>query len=271
MRNLRLAILLVGISILALLDFRLIPGPFFRDQEIFSGISSYLVLILVSYGAINLLGLPTLEYFGWPKFNTKTFFAIIVFAPFILHPFLTGRLEAKKLSIAIPGIVFLLCIGIGEEFFCRGIVYGLLKKHDRRYAIYISSFLFGLMHLNLYTGKYWDPWAAYWHVISAFGFGLTACALMLVTRSIWIAALFHAIRDVGVVFEKPQDASDSGDISIGFWDGLSMPFGQLVGDIVFVAILLWMKRGPTMPKWLLRICIRLKLIYDPSIPRIHEG
>jgi membrane protease YdiL (CAAX protease family) len=177
----------------------------------------------------------------------------------------------KPWKVAVPGIIFLLSIGFGEELVARGFIYGVLKRRSHKAAIFVSSFFFGLMHLNLYTGSDWDPWLAYWHVMSAFCFGFLMCAIMIATRSIWVAVLVHALMDWSVVFDKtPPKLADNPPISYPFWEGLTSPFSDFV-MILFPALLILFFSKPRkiwVPRWLkglaIRLAIKLKLVDESS-------
>ena len=260
MRNLKLPVTLVATSALVLLVFRIFPETFLKSIPFLSGIISYTIIALVTYVVIYLLGLPTLEYFGRPKFNLRTLFAVVAVVPLLSQPFIAGNLESKKISVAIMGSIFIVLIGCGEELFSRAFTFGILRRFGKKRAMFFSSLLFGLMHLNLYTGANWDPWIAYWHVMSAFGFGLIACSLMLTTRNIWIPILFHAIRDVTVAFEKPVKPSTGGDSSIDFFSGIKHPLSTLLFDLILVYILLWIGRDHSLPRWMYRLMIKWKLV-----------
>lgn len=260
MKTLRLPVALVITSALVLLVLRILPESFLKSIPFLSGIISYTIIALIAYVCVYLLGLPTLEYFGRPKFNLKTLFAVIAVVPLLSQPFFSGNLESKKISVAIMGSIFIFMIGCGEELFSRAFTFGILRRFGKKRAMFFSSLLFGLMHLNLYIGANWDPWLAYWHVMSAFGFGLIACSLMLTTRNIWIPIFFHAIRDVGVAFEKPAKPSTGGDSTIHFFSGLVSPLSTLLFDLILVYILLWIARDHSLPRWMYRLMIKWKLV-----------
>ena len=162
--------------------------------------------------------------------------------------------------MAIRRLIFLFAIGFGEEMLSRGLIFGVVRKFGRGWAIVISSFLFGLLHLNLYLGSRCDAWLAYWHVMDAFAFGIFACALMIVTRSIWVAVVFHAISDWGIVFDKVSpDTSSLEEWNPSLWEGLTSPFFNGVMLIGAAMLLLWLDQG-TVPKWIKRVALKWKLV-----------
>ncbi|MDO4608582.1 MAG: type II CAAX endopeptidase family protein [Clostridia bacterium] len=76
-----------------------------------------------------------------------------------------------------------------EEFACRGIVLGLLKKHGEGFAIITSSVIFGIMHGN------------FEQIPFAIMVGLILGYIYVKTGSIWTCVAVHAVNNaVSVVF-----------------------------------------------------------------------
>lgn len=76
-----------------------------------------------------------------------------------------------------------------EEFACRGIVLGLLKKHGEGFAIIVSSIVFGIMHGNFEQ----IPFAVL--------VGLILGYIYVKTNSIWISIAVHCANNaVSVIF-----------------------------------------------------------------------
>ena len=260
MRNLRLVLSLVGISIFALLILDFGPGNWLSDVNFAEGSVNYLVMGLIFFITVYFVGSESLEYFRLPRFHFKTALAILIASIFVIRQISNSDNVSLSAWSATCGIIFLLLLGFGEEMLSRGLIFGALHKYGLWKAIFGSSFLFGLLHLNVYIGKYWDPWQAYWHVMSAFGFGIFVCALMIVTRSIWVVVIYHALFDWGVVFDKAQEpliGRQDWDVSI--WGGISSPFLNLAISIGFAALLLRLDRGG-VPRWAARLAIKWKLV-----------
>lgn len=260
MRNLRLGLVLIGLSLFALLLLRNLPELWSDDEYFANSIFSYVVLGLVFYFAVYFLGLPSLEYFRLPRFHYMTLVALLVALTFGTRGF--GNSESPHLDtwVAVGGVALLLAIGFGEEMFSRAFTFGVLSKFGNLRAIFFSSTLFGLMHLNLYLGYDWDPWEAYWHVMSATAFGVFACSLMIVTRSIWLAVLFHGLSNWSIVFDiSGESTSGRQDWGMGLWEGLTLPFGSAGLYIGCALVLMWMNRG-IVPNWVYRLALRWKLV-----------
>ena len=259
MRNMRMWASLIGVSVFAVTILRYFPGSWLSDKYFLNGILGYVPVILIFFSAVYFFGLPTLQYFRLPRLSLKTVFAILVASPLAIGSlFHTGN-EYKSWKLTICGAIFVLCIGFGEEMLSRGFVYGVLSKFGRYKAMFASSLMFGLMHINIYFPGHLG-WVTYWHVMSTFGFGLIMCALMIVTRSIWVPVIFHALADWTVPFEKraPTSVEDTvNDASV--WDHLISPLFELSFSIVGVILILLINRAQPA-KWMYRIALKWKLI-----------
>ncbi len=79
--------------------------------------------------------------------------------------------------------------GLMEEFACRGLILGLLRKYGDGFAILVSAMLFGLMHGNFDQMPF------------AFMVGLALGYIVVQTNSLWIAIAVHAANNfVSVAF-----------------------------------------------------------------------
>lgn len=70
-----------------------------------------------------------------------------------------------------------------EEFACRGVILGLLKKHGEGFAILVSAIIFGIMHGNFQQ----IPFATI--------VGLILGYIYVKTNSIWICVAVHGINN----------------------------------------------------------------------------
>jgi membrane protease YdiL (CAAX protease family) len=271
MKRLQIGFSLAGFSFFAILLLRYVRIPFMDPSGSASNIAAFVVLGLVFLFFIKRFNLPTNSYFRLPRITPISIFALIVAGVVIVSALNNEDNEMKPWKVAIPGILFLLSIGFGEEMVSRGFVYGVLKRRSNKVAIFISSLLFGLMHLNLYIGSDWDPWLAYWHVASTFCFGFFMCALLIATESFWVPVIAHALFNWSIVFDKtPPVFKDIPPISFPFWEGLVSPFADLIfiftpGALIFF----FMKpRRIWAPRWLktlaVRIAIRWKLVEEST-------
>lgn len=264
MRHLRLGTTLIALSVFALLILDFVPGAWVSDEKYLNGSVSYAVLGVIFYVAVHVLGLSSLEYFRLPRIHFKTVIALLLASIFVILSITSSDNVHLGTGTAIRGVIFLVVLGFGEEMVSRGLVFGSLRRFGQWKAIVISSFLFGLLHLNLYLGSNWDPWVAYWHVMDTFSWGIFTCTLMIVTRSIWVAVLFHALSDWGVIFDKVSTSTDSGEqYNPSFFDGITSPFFNGLLFIGMALLLLWIDRG-SVPKWVKRLALKWKLV-EPDI------
>ncbi len=260
MRHLQLGVKLIVLSVCALLVLDLLPGNWVSQEKHLNSTTSYVILGVGFYLANYLVGSDSLEYFKLPRFHFKSVVALTVAALFMIQSVVSSDNVSLKPIDVFSGILFLLSIGFGEEMVSRGLVFGLLRKFGQRKAMFVSSMLFGLMHLNLYRGSNWDAWLAYWHVMEAFSFGILACALMIVTRSIWVAVVFHAICDWGIIFNKVStDAGSGEDWTQGFWEGIASPLFSLLLQGGFALLILRINRA-SLPNWFYRLALKWKLV-----------
>jgi uncharacterized protein len=260
MRNLRLGITLIGISVSTLLAGRLQPRSWLENIPYANSTLGNVLTGLFFYLATYFLGLQSLTYFRLPRMSIKSLFALFIAGIFIVDEITSSDNVRMSTQETVMGIIFLLSIGCMEEIFSRAFIFGSLIRFGRKSAIFFSSLDFGLMHLNRYTGNDWDPWLAYWHVMDAIGFGIFVCALMILTRSIWVGVIFHALIDWSIVFDKyipPEPKDNSWKPSI--WGGLTAPLFNLIIFVGLAGLLLAIDRG-NVPNWVKRLAFKWKLV-----------
>jgi membrane protease YdiL (CAAX protease family) len=244
------------ITIAALLLFRL---PFIDHYKgiYFNEIFQYFFISLFGVVCVLVLKPPTVNTFTWPKISWLGAFAFIFAIAWVIFEIDGGYMIKQPLRVKVAGVIYLLAIGFAEELISRVLIFGSLRRFGVRFAVLASSAIFGLMHINVYLPD-WSSWAAYWHVMSATGFGLFCCALFIATRSFWIVALFHALSDWTVVFDMRDTVNDSSTPGIleGIWWGFENLFFSLA--LMGLAIL-YVLRG-RWPKWAIKLAIRWKLV-----------
>ncbi len=85
-----------------------------------------------------------------------------------------------------------------EEFACRGIVLGLLKKYGEGFAIITSSIVFGVMHGN------------FEQIPFAIMVGLILGYIYVKTESIWTSVVVHGANNaISVIFTYLQNVMDA--------------------------------------------------------------
>ena len=245
----------VALSILEIL-----PDEFFQGIRYVNSTLSFSIMALYGLVLIRLFQLRTWAYFRLPEKTKLTFIALAIVLIVTVPPIFSVDRENKSLSVSEFAIFFLVSIGIAEEIFSRGFHYGYLEKYGRYLAIIASSAIFGLMHLNRYAGDAWDPWMAYAQVISAFGFGLLACALMIATKSIWVAVIFHALANWDLAFPRVGVSGVEEGVSEYVVGRLLMPLTHLTFFSALAFLLLWFSSGSGLPQMVKRAMVSLKLV-----------
>ena len=261
-RHLRITGTLLGYSAVVIFIFRIIPFTWISDERFLNSITSYYIIAALFMGLVFIKGVDSLEYFRLPEFNARSITTMTVAAAMVAPQFLGGHNEMKPWSIAVPGVIFLFGIGFGEEMFSRGLCFGMLRKYGQRNAIIYSSVIFGLLHLNLYVGEYWELWSAYRHVISSGIFGVIAAQIMIMTRSIWISVIFHALTDWPIVFEKVVKGDDGGLGNYApstLFENLVNPLSEFIIYGPVILFLARVNRGG-WPKWMQKIALKWKLV-----------
>jgi membrane protease YdiL (CAAX protease family) len=249
--------LMAILSISALLLFR-IPEITHYKGIYFNESFQYFLVTLFGLTCVLILRPPTISYFGWPRLKWMGAFTFVVAAGWVAAVMSGGFVIAQPLRVKIAGIIFILFIGLGEEMIARVLIFGSLQRFGTLFAVIASSVFFGLSHINVYLPD-WSPWDAYWHVMSTTGFALFACALFIATRSYWVVAIFHALVDWGVVFEK-MNSTGGEDYSPGILEGLWWGVEDFFINFGFFGLFcLWILRG-RWPKWSLRLAIKWKLV-----------
>ena len=250
-------------SVAALLAFHLIPE--IGSNKDFNGILSYSVIALAFFYFTHAYKLPSLKYFRLPEATVPSVFGLL-FVTILCYSKMTGpEIISLPLLPTITGIAYLISIGVGEELVTRGFGLGVLKKYGMTFAVIVSSVIFGLMHLNVYLGKDWDPVNAYWHCLSAASFGFLAASVMIVTRSIVTAIVLHSCYDWSVVFEKHMKESGSDYVQHfdPLWQTIKDSFGFILPNVTFGLILLGVYRLAQIrkvPRFVEKIALRLKLV-----------
>ncbi len=169
----------------------------FLDHALSLGISIYFIRSLAPV-VKPLIRLPRFDI----RFNIGAFFAIFMSANFI------GGIKDGHSSFGhwVLAVIAALGVGLTEEFFVRGYIFGVFSRWGLWPAAIGSSLFFGLLHLsNYFAGQGFGPTIA--QVISASGFGFFACGITVFARSIYPAVLVHSMIDLPVMLSDRHFAS----------------------------------------------------------------
>jgi len=238
----------------------IVPG------ERFDGTASYLVVGVLFFALMRFLRVPTLQYFAKPVLGWPFVVAVLLCGNLVVVQLRGEPFHNLSAGQWFRGVLFLFVVGATEEILSRGVVFGVLLRHGLPIAAIGSSVMFGLMHLNVYIGN-WDPWQAYWHVMSAGSFGFFACALLVVTKSMWMPILLHFVSNAGLIFEAPPTKEEEAyRVSIDFWQGLIHPLSPFLTFVIPALILFWIHAGTPVPQWFKRLAKKLGLIEEVVNP-----
>lgn len=254
-------ILTVGFSgVISLVVLEILPDGFLAGVPFLKASISFSLLAVFGFSLIRYFRLGTLEYFRLPQKTTSTIVAIGFVVVLTIPPIFSVERESKSPLPSLLGVLFVFSVGLGEEIFSRGFHFGLLEKYSKYLALTVSSSIFGLMHLNRYFGDDWDAWKAFSHVLAAFGFGLLACALMITTRSIWVAVIFHTLANWDMAFHKVGQPISQDNVSEDLLGRILIPVVQLIAHGILACLILWTSSGCRTPQKVHRLVVSLKLV-----------
>ena len=262
---------LIALSLLSILILNfaseVVPG---KD---FDSTGSFLILGLFAFVVMRSLRVPTNSYWAKPVFGLKFLVALAFTVNLIVVQIRGEAFSELDTNGWIRGVIFLSAIAFAEEIFSRGVIFGVLLRHGLVVAVTGSSLIFGVMHLNGYIGQYFDPWRAYWHVVSAIAFGVFACALMLVTRSIWMPIILHTFSNAGLLFRDIDEVLQvrSKPVSVDFWSGLTYPLPAFATFVIPALILLWINAGTPLHPAVRGLAIKWKLIEPDKQSPVQES
>lgn len=250
---------LIGLSLLSIVILNFSGDAVPGDR--FDGTVSYFVLALFTIAVIWWLRPATCAYFALPAFGWRFVIAFIFMVNLIVVQIQGEDFSGVTTEKWIRGVIFLIVVAVAEEIFSRGIVFGVLLRHGLRVAVIGSSLMFGLMHINSYVGNF-DAWPAYWHVMSAASFGVFACALMVLTRSIWMPIVLHTISNAGLLLNSAEEVQAERDAvtSVEFLAGVTHPLPAVATFLIPSLIMFWIAAGMPLHPRLQRLAIKWRLI-----------
>ena len=156
---------------------------------------------LLSLVLIRLFCPSALKRFGWGGKPKNLLISLVIVAYLMGSAIWQNNYHGVSAAQIIESFIFALFIGIDEDFFSRGFIFGGLERYGVWLAAAISSVHFGLLHLPniIYGGQS----AAYTlaQAVSAGAFGFLAVALMIFSGTIWIPILLHGLNDFPMQFD----------------------------------------------------------------------
>lgn len=160
-------------------------------QTLSFGISILLGLLIVSQSKLGY------EAFGFRRLDRKTNPIVLYFIPLLiaeLLPLLNGF--DQSISLLQIGLLFLFAavVGINEELFFRGLMFKILSTKGVKYAVIVSSLLFGIGHaFTALSGS--EPLYVMILIIFAGLFGLVCAEIVVITKSIIPVIIWHGLHD----------------------------------------------------------------------------
>jgi len=108
----------------------------------------------------------------------------------------------KSIFDVVVGFLFALGIGLDEDFFSRGLIFGAFESFGIQIAAIISAVHFGLLHFGnaIWGGQSFSFTST--QVVGAMAFGYLCVGLMLYTKTIWVPVLFHGLTDFPMQLES---------------------------------------------------------------------
>lgn len=161
-------------------------------QGIFIWISAILGLLIMKISDVSM------REYGL-QLNGKIFSKkMLWFLPIITVEacaFCAGMNDEVTMKIFIILVLFTIGVGINEEIYYRGLILKLLKIKGTKYAIIVSSIIFGLVHaFNALAGK--DIIYIILQILFAALFGFVCAEITILSKSLIIPIIWHAVHDL---------------------------------------------------------------------------
>jgi len=160
---------------------------------------------LLSLALIRLFCPSALKRFGWGGKPKNLLISLVIVAYLMGSALWQNNYHGVSAAQIVESFIFALFIGIDEDFFSRGFIFGGLERYGVWLAAVISSVHFGLLHLPniIYGGQS----AAYTlaQAVSAGAFGFLAAALMVYSGTIWVPILMHGLCDFPMQFDTASE------------------------------------------------------------------
>jgi len=202
-------------------------------------IKSILVLIGATFTSDWLIGLLPFDALPVPGYLLGIFYHLVsavvwillirAFYPTVLKRF-SKKLELNRFKIAtfvvgyfglislfhsgifsapisdlLIGLAFTLSIGIDEDIFSRGLIFGAFEHFGIPAAAFISSLHFGLLHFGNFIWGDQSLDYTFGQMVNAMAFGYLCCGLVVYSGSIFPAIVLHGLSDLPMFMQKQSD------------------------------------------------------------------
>jgi membrane protease YdiL (CAAX protease family) len=127
---------------------------------------------------------------------------------FTVGPIYHSDYAHKSIFDVVVGFLFALGIGVDEDFFSRGLIFGAFESYGIQIAAIVSAVHFGLLHFGnaIWGGQSFSFTST--QVVGAMAFGHLCVGLMLYTKTIWVPVLFHGLTDFPMQLESAASYKD---------------------------------------------------------------
>ena len=135
--------------------------------------------------------------FGFKGLPKKSIRKVLYFLPLIameIVPLFAGFKVENDFKYILAALACTLCVGFAEELYFRGFILSILKAKGLKFAIIVSSVLFGCSHLlNIAGGA--GIAETIMQIFFAFFFGFVCAEILILTGSILPIMLWHTLHD----------------------------------------------------------------------------
>lgn len=205
MKTLKGILVLIGATVASDWLIVLIPIDTLPIPDFMVGIMYHLVSAGFWVLLVKLLYPKVLERFTYQFAKNKLKVSALVVSFFIFTPLLHVNFKTLALDQLLMSFAFTLSIGIDEEYFSRGLIFGAFEHLGIHKAALISSFHFGLLHFGNYIwgGQSLDYTLG--QMVNAASFGYLCCGLMIYSGSILPSVIFHGFSDFPLFLQSKSD------------------------------------------------------------------
>jgi len=136
------------------------------------------------------------------QFSKRLLIGSLIVLFFTVGPIYHSDYAHKSIFDVVVGFLFALGIGLDEDFFSRGLIFGAFESYGIQIAAIVSAVNFGLLHFGnaIWGGQSLSFTST--QVVGAMAFGYLCVGLMLYTKTIWVPVLFHGLTDFPMQLES---------------------------------------------------------------------
>lgn len=176
-----------------------------RIQTIQIQTVSFILSIIAGFFLMKKSGYSFSEY-GFRSLPEESKGKILWLLPLVLveaSAFLVGLREGMTFAYVVSVLLFTLTVGINEEMYFRGLILKLLSIKGTKFAVIVSSVIFGIVHLGNIAGGA-DIFYTILQVLFAALFGLVCAEIAIKTKSLLIVIVWHFVHDFIAYSTAPE-------------------------------------------------------------------